>query len=165
MLFDTAAASDLRRHQLAQTTERHHCKPCQLTASYTSSQQFVMTVTDPDPSPETGQRERQQVYQVIHRIPPGRLCSYGAVAAMAGLPGRARWVGRLLSQLPGDTLLPWYRVVNSQGRISFPEGSESYQRQLEELVADGSAAPSGRIFWRHCRWPDQNSGSPNSPSR
>lgn len=95
-----------------------------------------------------------QVYQVISQIPRGRLCSYGVVAAMAGLPGRARWVGRLLSQLPGDSLLPWFRVVSSSGRISFSEGSESYRRQLDKLVEEGSADPSGRVFWRHCRWPD-----------
>lgn len=95
-----------------------------------------------------------QVYQVISQIPPGRLCSYGVVASMAGLPGRARWVGRLLSRLPEDSLLPWFRVVNSGGKISFPEGSENHRRQLDSLVAEGSAERSGRVFWRQCRWPD-----------
>jgi len=111
-----------------------------------------MTATDIDSTAPA--RERQQVYQVIHRIPAGRLCSYGTVAAMAGLPGRARWVGRLLGQLPDDSLLPWFRVINSQGKISFPEGTENYRRQLDKLVEEGSAEPSGRIFWRRCRWPD-----------
>lgn len=98
--------------------------------------------------------ERQQVYQVIHQIPPGRLCSYGRVAALAGFPGRARWVGRLLSQLPDDSQLPWFRVINSQGRISFAPGSDSYRRQLAKLIEEGSAEASGHIFWRRCRWPD-----------
>ena len=99
--------------------------------------------------------EKQQVYQVINQIPAGRLCSYGTVAAMAGLPGRARWVGMLLSRLPDDSRLPWFRVVNGRGRISFAEGSESYRRQLDRLIEEGSADQAGQIFWRQCRWPDQ----------
>ena len=98
--------------------------------------------------------EQQQVYQVIKQIPAGRLCSYGRVAAMAGLPGRARWVGMLLSRLPEDTGLPWFRVINASGNISFPADSESYRRQLEKLVEEGSAGRGGQIFWRRCRWPD-----------
>jgi methylated-DNA-protein-cysteine methyltransferase-like protein len=95
-----------------------------------------------------------QVYQVIAQIPSGRLCSYGAVAALAGLPGGARWVGRILSQLPADSRLPWFRVVNAKGKISFPEHSDGYTRQLARLVAEGSAEPGGQLHWRRCRWPD-----------
>lgn len=98
--------------------------------------------------------EQQQVYQVIKQIPAGRLCSYGTVAAMAGLPGRARWVGMLLSRLPDDSRLPWFRVVNASGKISFPKDSESYRRQLDKLVEEGSADEGGQIFWRRCCWPD-----------
>lgn len=98
--------------------------------------------------------EAERVYQVLATIPPGCLCSYGEVARLAGLPGRARWVGRLLSQLPGDSTLPWYRVINSQGKISFPSGSERYRRQLSHLVREGSASADGKIAWRQCRWPD-----------
>jgi len=100
---------------------------------------------------------KDQVYQVISQIPPGRLCSYGAVAALAGLPGRARWVGTLLGKLPEASALPWHRVVNSSGRISFPEGSQDYARQLQKLIAEGSADASGKVLWRRCRWPDATS--------
>lgn len=99
-------------------------------------------------------RDAERVYQVLASIPAGRLCSYGEVARLAGLPGRARWVGRLLSRLPKDSTLPWYRVINSQGKISFPEGSEGYQRQLQHLVSEGSASPQGKLSWRQRRWPD-----------
>lgn len=97
--------------------------------------------------------DQEKIYQVLASIPHGRLCSYGEVAKLAGLPGRARWVGRTLSQLPADTRLPWYRVVNAQGKISFTEGSEGYRRQLGHLQDEGSAELNGRILWRQCRWP------------
>jgi methylated-DNA-protein-cysteine methyltransferase-like protein len=95
----------------------------------------------------------QQFYAVIQGIPEGRLCSYGDVAKLAGLPGQARRVGKLLSQLPADSQLPWFRVINSQGKISFAVGSEGYQRQLSELIREGSADVSGKVFWRQRRWP------------
>lgn len=97
--------------------------------------------------------DAERVYQVLASIPAGRLCSYGEVARLAGLPGRARWIGRVLGQLPKDSTLPWYRVINSQGKISFPEGSAAYHRQLQHLINEGSASPQGKIDWRQRRWP------------
>jgi methylated-DNA-protein-cysteine methyltransferase-like protein len=44
--------------------------------------------------------------------------TYGQVATAAGLPGRARMVGRVMRQLPEGSNVPWQRVVNAQGRIS-----------------------------------------------
>lgn len=88
---------------------------------------------------------------MVASIPQGKLASYGQVAELAGLPKQARRVGRILSQLPRDTRLPWYRVVNASGKISFPVGSPGYQRQLEHLIDEGIALPDGRLRWRECR--------------
>ncbi|CAA0109673.1 DNA base-flipping protein [Zhongshania aliphaticivorans] len=96
----------------------------------------------------------RQIYAAVHGVPEGRLCSYGKIAELAGQPGRARYVGRILSQLPSNTQLPWFRIVNSQGKISFPAQSENYQRQLSHLINESSADESGKLFWRQCRWPD-----------
>ncbi|MBD2858689.1 MGMT family protein [Spongiibacter sp. KMU-158] len=98
--------------------------------------------------------EKARLYLALKAIPHGRLCSYGRLAELAGFPGRARWVGRTLSQLPKDTSLPWFRVVNSAGKISFPKDSPGYQRQLEKLIEEGSAEESGRLFWSLCKWPE-----------
>lgn len=98
------------------------------------------------------ERPREAVYRVLASIPAGCLASYGQVAELAGLPKQARQVGRLLSQLPRDTRLPWYRVVNAGGKISFPPGSPGYQRQLDYLLDEGSAESNGRLRWKECRW-------------
>lgn len=92
------------------------------------------------------------VYQVLTSIPHGQLASYSQVAELAGLPRQARRVGRILSQLPADSRLPWFRVVNARGKISFPEHSPSYRRQLNRLLAEGSAKPSGKLRWHERRW-------------
>jgi methylated-DNA-protein-cysteine methyltransferase-like protein len=75
---------------------------------------------------------------VIRRIPKGWVATYGQVAAMAGLPRRARLVGRVLQELGPDTDIPWHRVVNAKGEVSFTasrNGSDS--RQLRLLRQEG----------------------------
>ncbi|WP_153446819.1 MGMT family protein [Vibrio algicola] len=77
----------------------------------------------------------QQVYFVLNQIPKGKVTTYGSVAKMAGFPDYARHVGKLLANLPADSTLPWFRVVNSQGRISL-KGSD-LDRQKAHLLNDG----------------------------
>ena len=69
----------------------------------------------------SGEGRFQTIYAVIARIPRGRVATYGQVARMAGIPGRARLVGFAMSALPDGTRVPWHRVVNAQGRCS-PRG-------------------------------------------
>ena len=68
---------------------------------------------------------QERIWHIVARIPSGRVATYGQVAELAGLPGRARLVGHTLSRLPADTGLPWHRVVNSQGRLSFPPAAQA----------------------------------------
>jgi len=60
---------------------------------------------------------------------------YGQLAKMAGFPHHSRHVGKVLSKLPKDTRLPWYRVVNSQGKISL--SGEAFLRQKIHLEKEG----------------------------
>ncbi len=92
------------------------------------------------------------IWQVVAAIPVGKVATYGQVAEQAGVPGAARLVGRCLSQLPGDTRLPWFRVVNASGRISLPVGSEGYLRQVEMLQEEGVAVLHGRVRLADFRW-------------
>lgn len=87
------------------------------------------------------------IREAVAAIPRGRVASYGQVAEMAGLPGRARMVGRVLSLLPPDSAVPWQRVVNARGEISLPD--DRGRRQREHLEAEGVAfTASGRIDLR-----------------
>jgi len=95
----------------------------------------------------------EQVWQVIALIPKGQVATYGQVADLAGFPGGARRVGRILSQLPNGTRIPWHRVVNASGGISLPEGSGGYARQRSLLKKEGVAFnKTGRIALRQYRW-------------
>jgi methylated-DNA-protein-cysteine methyltransferase related protein len=57
------------------------------------------------------------IYAVVARIPRGRVATYGQVARLAGIPGKARLVGYALSVLK-DKTIPWHRVINAKGEVS-----------------------------------------------
>jgi methylated-DNA-protein-cysteine methyltransferase-like protein len=95
---------------------------------------------------------REQVWKIVYSIPQGKVSSYGAVAKLAGIPRGARLVGRILSQLPPDSTLPWHRVVNAKGASSFPPDSPHYREQRARLLADGVAFHHNKIDWRLFGW-------------
>lgn len=91
----------------------------------------------------------EAVLALVERIPPGRVMSYGAVAdALAARSGRnsARQVGSIMSRHGGG--VPWYRVVNSAGRL--PPGSEARARAL--LAAEGTPLRGDRVEMRRAAW-------------
>jgi methylated-DNA-protein-cysteine methyltransferase-like protein len=61
---------------------------------------------------------KQRVIEVVRKIPRGRVVSYGQVAVVIGSPRGARQVGWALHALDGDNSVPWWRVINNEGRIS-----------------------------------------------
>lgn len=79
------------------------------------------------------------ICDVIRRIPKGWVATYGQVAAMAGLPRRARLVGHVLQHLdPAADDLPWHRVVNARGKVSYTpsrKGGDTVQQR--RLAAEG----------------------------
>lgn len=91
------------------------------------------------------QDSHARVYAAIAAIPPGRVASYGAIAARAGLPGRARLVGRLLGEVPDGMELPWFRVLRSSGEIALPKGSRGFREQVRRLRAEGVEVRNGRV--------------------
>jgi methylated-DNA-protein-cysteine methyltransferase related protein len=95
----------------------------------------------------------QRIYDVVRRIPAGRVATYGQVASLAGIPGHARQVGYALHALPEGTTVPWHRVVNASGRISVRSmpGAELVQQQL--LAREGVRLDAlGRVPLRNVRW-------------
>ena len=95
----------------------------------------------------------QMILNVIIQIPQGKVASYGQVAKYAGLPKHARLVGRVLGQLSEDHDIPWYRVVNSQGRISLKKLDEKGMCiQTAKLLAEDVVVIDGKINLKKYQW-------------
>lgn len=92
----------------------------------------------------TPTREHAAILRVIRSIPPGCVASYGEIAARAGLPGRARLVGRVLGDYAAPDL-PWFRVLRSSGQLAFAKGSAPFRKQARLLAADGVLVVNGRV--------------------
>lgn len=100
--------------------------------------------------------ELERVRGVVAAIPAGSVLAYGDVAARAGLPGRARLVGRILAEDGHD--LPWHRVLRADGTPAPHLATE----QLARLRAEGVLAEGGRVPMRRYRGPDRSSPHPGT---
>lgn len=95
----------------------------------------------------------RRIYDVIRRIPKGRVATYGQIAALAGMPRHARQVGYALANAPDDVSLPWHRVLNASGRVSLRArpGSDDFQHVL--LEAEGvEFGLGGRVSLSKYQW-------------
>ncbi|MGP4844987.1 MGMT family protein [Marinobacter sp. 1Y8] len=94
----------------------------------------------------------QIIWQVVCSIPVGRVASYGQIAALSGLAGLARFVGRTMSQLPENSDVPWHRVLRSDGRLAFPPESERFGKQQLLLLEEGVDIRNGRVSLGRFGW-------------
>ena len=92
------------------------------------------------------ERERR-IVDVLMTLQPGEVTTYGDIAEMAGYPKLSRLVGRILATTEVD--VPWWRVVNSAGRLV--PGNEQIQTELlleeDVIIHNGRVrtAPHGRF--------------------
>lgn len=94
----------------------------------------------------------QAIWHVVAQIPYGTVATYGQVARLAGLPRQARLVGYALHRLPSDHTLPWHRVVNVKGQLSFPLGGDFYCLQRDLLMAEGVVFEQDKINLTQYAW-------------
>jgi methylated-DNA-protein-cysteine methyltransferase-like protein len=97
----------------------------------------------------------RQIVDVIRMLREGEVVSYGDIAEDAGYPKLSRLVGRILATTDED--LPWWRVVNSAGRlVPGHEREQSARLRSEGVTVDAGhvrAARYGRFSRRPPRQP------------
>ena len=103
-------------------------------------------------SPAVAKSPMEKIWFIVAMLPKGRVSSYGKVADLAGLPGRARYVSKALKMAPGTLNLPWHRVINSQGKISFKPDTEAFRTQMQLLRLDGVEVNRGIISLAKFEW-------------
>ena len=99
---------------------------------------------------DSDQEARDRLLLTVNSIPLGRVSSFGRIAEAAGFPKRARWVGRVLSQLPADTSIPWHRVLGHNGDITCPRNDIASDR----LTREGVTVNDRNVDMRKYVWPD-----------
>jgi len=93
------------------------------------------------------------VHALVRQVPPGKVVTYGQVAALLGQPRAARAVGYALRFLPAGTDVPWHRVINHRGQISFRTPPESPLLQRLLLEEEGVMFDAeGRVDLAIYRW-------------
>lgn len=116
----------------------------------------------PQPQPTRAAPQRQKIYDAVKQIPRGKVATYGHIALLAGIPNGARQVGYALAALddlmPPKQTVPWQRVVNRKGEISYSfsrGGGDDVQRMMleeEGVVFD----KEGRIALARFLWHNDN---------
>ena len=89
-----------------------------------------------------------QVYEIVGKIPFGKVLSYGDIARILGNPRAARQVGWAMRNCPDG--LPWQRVVMADGTITV--GSFAQMRKALLIEEGVSFLPDGRVDMKNCRW-------------
>ena len=77
----------------------------------------------------------ESIYAVVRKIPAGQVATYGQIAELLGLYGRARQIGYALFRVAPESDVPWQRVINAKGMVSrspHREGSDELQHILLE---------------------------------
>jgi methylated-DNA-protein-cysteine methyltransferase related protein len=87
----------------------------------------------------------EAIWRTVRTIPRGHVATYGTVARLAGLPGRARLVGYALRVAPARMRLPWHRVVAAGERITFPKNTREHAEQSRRLRSEGVKVTHGRV--------------------
>ena len=81
----------------------------------------------------------ERVYWLVGQVPRGSVASYGQIAHLAGAPRAARAVGTLMRRAKenGHEDVPWQRIINGKGGISFKGDTLRAEHQLRLLTEEG----------------------------
>jgi methylated-DNA-protein-cysteine methyltransferase related protein len=94
------------------------------------------------------------IYEVVRKIPGGKVATYGQIADLAMLYGKARLVGYALYQVDVNSDIPWHRVINAKGEVSKSParcGGDALQQSL--LEQEGvKFSKEGKVNLRECLW-------------
>lgn len=98
------------------------------------------------------QQKYRRIWQTVSAVPAGKVASYGQIADLAGLPGRARLVGKSLGKIPDKQTTPWYRILRSNGQLAFAKGSEQALLQTGLLQQENVVVLNNRVKLAQFQW-------------
>jgi methylated-DNA-protein-cysteine methyltransferase-like protein len=94
-----------------------------------------------------------KVMKMVRSIPEGKVATYGQIAELAGKPQGSRGVGWILHSSSTAHKLPWHRVINSKGQISFEVGTHNFRKQKRMLEKEGvEFQVEGKLDLKKYQW-------------
>ncbi len=107
-----------------------------------------------------------RVYAVVRHVPLGHVTTYGQVATLLGAPRAARQVGYAMAgAFRAEEAVPWHRVINAQGGISYRGDLGRGREQRELLEAEGVPFDEhGLVDLSTYRWSFPDYPSPDDPA-
>jgi len=107
---------------------------------------------EPDRATQESTGYRERVFEIVRRIPSGRVMTYGQIAEILGEGYTPRTVGFVMHSADEETT-PWQRVINSQGACSTGRLTLPHDRQQRMLEAEGVEFDArGRCNLGRYRW-------------
>ncbi|MGE3973563.1 MAG: MGMT family protein [Bdellovibrionales bacterium] len=110
----------------------------------------------------------RKVMDQIRKIPKGKVATYKQIAELAKKPYASRGVSWILHSCSTTYKLPWHRVINSQGKISFEKGTYNFRQQKKKLEQEGVLlSTEGQLILKKFQWKKRipktrkKSGSPS----
>ncbi len=94
----------------------------------------------------------ERIYEVVRKIPCGKVATYGQVALLAGNPHWSQVVGYALHSNPDPDSIPCFRVVNRFGELSSAFAFGGINRQQELLEAEGIEVKDGKVDLSRYLW-------------
>jgi len=85
----------------------------------------------------------RKIYSVVAKIPRGKVATYGQIAGISSIQGSAKLVGYALNKLPDSTDLPWHRVINRSGKISYSPSRNDHDN-LQRILLENEGIEFGR---------------------
>ena len=93
-----------------------------------------------------------RVYEIVQRIPKGKVTTYGAIGETLGLKSSARLVGMAMKAIPAELDLPAHRVVNRTGALTAAPAFGGYERLRWILEREGVSFRDERIDMKKHFW-------------
>jgi methylated-DNA-protein-cysteine methyltransferase-like protein len=94
----------------------------------------------------------EEIYALVRQVPPGRVVSYGQIAACLDRC-TPRQVGYAMAALPTSSGVPWQRVINSRGEVSARRRGAGHHRQRQLLEQEGVRFDDrGRVDLKRYGW-------------
>lgn len=105
------------------------------------------------------------VIKMVKKIPRGKIATYGQIAKISGNSGGSRGVAWILHACSKKHKLPWQRVINSQGKISFHKFTKEYKTQKKLLEKEGvQFSDAGTVNFKKFQWGKKNAPKKKIPA-